>query len=80
MEKETLEHLKVLFTGKIRIKQNELKIAGIGSQSTIIKRRNNNELDLIPKWRKEGRIYWFMLKDVADFLDGVSSALDMRED
>lgn len=79
MENMTYKNLKELFPGKHRICQSELKKAGIGSESTIIRRKNANDLHLLPKFKQEGRRIMFRLEDVADFIDGKSTAADVAE-
>lgn len=78
MQNETYENLKSIFVGKTRINQKELIKANVCSESTAIRRRDMNDLHLLPKFRKEGRLLWFTLLDVADFIDGKSSARDMK--
>lgn len=77
MQNETYENLKNIFPGKTRINQKELLKASVCSESTAIRRRESNDLHLLPKFRKEGRFLWFTLMDIADFIDGKSSAQDM---
>lgn len=77
MQNETYEYLKNIFKGRTRINQKELIKAGVCSESTAIRRRDMNDLHLLPKFRREGRFLWFSLLDVADFIDGKSSAADL---
>ena len=77
MQNETYQNLKNIFPGKTRINQKELFKANVCSESTAIRRRDMNDLHLLPKFRKEGRFLWFSLLDVADFIDGKSSAQDI---
>ncbi|NOQ30526.1 MAG: hypothetical protein GQ570_05320 [Helicobacteraceae bacterium] len=73
----TYESIKQLFSGKMRINQKELATLGIGSESTILRRKKANEMHLLPIFRQEGRICYYNLTDVADYIEGKSSAADM---